>query len=64
LEDGIYRKFSVWHDNGILLDHIQEWLLAEIWPFAKQIYALIIIYSFINMLKFFSKCKQMWKFAK
>ena len=48
----------------MLLDHIQEWLLAEIWPFAKQIWALIIIYSFINMLKFFSKCKQTGKFAK
>jgi hypothetical protein len=62
--DGIYRKLSDWHDNGILLGYIQEWHLAEFWPFAKQNPAFIIIYSFINMLRFFSKCEQIVKFAK
>jgi hypothetical protein len=46
------------------LGHVQEWHLAEFSPFAEQIDALIIIYSFINMLSFFPKCKQMMKFAK
>jgi hypothetical protein len=48
----------------MLLYHVQIQYLIEIWPFAKQIHALIIIYSFINILRLFSKCKQIWKFAK
>jgi hypothetical protein len=48
----------------MLLDCIQGWHLTEIWPFAKQIHPYFIIYSFINMLRFFSKCEQIVKFAK